>query len=156
MRGSLSDRNWVSTMNQVENMRQFYRLETSMPLCSLMEIIRIKDNAIQSGKAKVCVDDISGGGLKFVTDLQFLVEERVVFQFELQLLNETFKTQGVIVRKRKLDDDLNEYGVQFTMEDSVTARLTQTINQLSVLVQRTPHPSSCTFCDQKERRGCFK
>lgn len=136
--------------------REFYRLQLARPLCSSIEIIRIKDNVIESGVAKVCVDDIAGGGLRFVSDLDLLVEERVVFQFQLKILGQNIKTQGNIVRKKELQGGLFEYGVKFTMEDTQVDKLAHTVNKLMLLFKRNPFPESCGFCDQKKLRGCFK
>lgn len=51
----------------MKNKRGFYRLESKRPFCANMEIIWIRNNAIQTGNAQVCIDDIAAGGLRFVS-----------------------------------------------------------------------------------------
>lgn len=139
----------------MNNKRGFFRLEPIKPFCANMEIIRVKNNVIQSGHAQVCVDDFAAGGLRFVSDLRLIIEEAVVLQFELQLWNQPIKVQGTIVRKNELPDGLFEYGVSFTMEDQVVDYLSYLVNQLTVSFRRNPLPPHCGFCTQEDRRGCF-
>lgn len=54
------------------NRRKYFRVECATPICSEVTIVRINNQAVNTGATKVCVEDIGPGGLKFISKLDCL------------------------------------------------------------------------------------
>lgn len=133
-----------------QNRRQFFRLPLPHPLSSDVTIIRIKDNAVEAGKAQVLIEDISPGGLKFVSNVKLPATPEVILEFETQILNNTVQLPGYIVRKVPREGDLYEYGVTFTLDEGVYTELIPLLQLLSIRLRRTPIVSGCRFATNEE------
>ena len=58
----------------------------------------------------------------YVSTLKLPVRGDVLFQFETEILGKTIKLTGSIVWKEEINEDLMEYGIEFTLPK--TNRLT--------------------------------
>lgn len=130
--------------------RQFFRLTLANPLSSDLTIIRVKENAIETGSANVLIEDISAGGLRFVSSIRLPVTPQVILEFETTILNQTVKLPGYIVWKKSSETGLQEYGVQFTIDDEAFPLVTQMLHQLEVRLRRSPLSPSCRFATPEE------
>lgn len=133
-----------------QNRRQFFRLPLPHPLSSNVTIIQIKNNAIETGKAKVLIEDISPGGLRFISNVKLPATPQVILEFETEILNNNLQLPGYIVRKVPRDKDMYEYGVKFTLENNVHAKLISLLQLLSIRLRRTPLVGGCRFATNEE------
>ncbi|MBN6186821.1 PilZ domain-containing protein [Aneurinibacillus sp. BA2021] len=133
-----------------QNRRQFFRLPLPHPLSSDVTIIRIKDNAVEAGKAQVLIEDISPGGLRFISDVKLPATPQVILEFETEILNNTIQLPGYIVRKLPREDELYEYGVTFTLDEAVYTELIPLLQLLSIRLRRTPIVGGCRFASNEE------
>ncbi|NME98344.1 PilZ domain-containing protein [Aneurinibacillus aneurinilyticus] len=133
-----------------QNRRQFFRLPLPHPLSSNVTIIQIKNNAIETGKAKVLIEDISPGGLRFISNVKLPATPQVILEFETEILNNNLQLPGYIVRKVPRDKDMYEYGVKFTLENNVHAELISLLQLLSIRLRRTPLVGGCRFATNEE------
>ncbi|MBO8165447.1 MAG: PilZ domain-containing protein [Brevibacillus sp.] len=129
------------------NQRRYFRLDLDPPLQAQMSIVRIKDNQIESGEARVLVDNLSAGGLRFLSTLKLPVESQVVLQFQMRLLGRQVKPLGYIVRKSELSSGLYQYGVTFTVDEELKALLVRMVSELQIKFRRGTTITSCDFYD---------
>ncbi|UFJ43368.1 PilZ domain-containing protein [Brevibacillus humidisoli] len=127
------------------NQRTFFRLELEPPLEAQTSIVRIKDNEIESGEAHVLVDNISAGGLGFVSNLNLPVQTEIVLEFRMRLFNQQIKPLGYIVRKAERPDGLFHYGVSFTIDEDLKALLVRLVSELQIKLRRGNNITSCDF-----------
>lgn len=118
------------------NQRHYFRLHLDPPLCSDMTIVRVNGKTLETGAASVLIVDLGAGGLRFQCKLQLPVTPDVVLEFETTILRQSVKMLGYVVRCTPLDDELKDYGVQFTMDEDKIARLSQLINTLAIRIRQ--------------------
>ncbi|GEN32875.1 MULTISPECIES: PilZ domain-containing protein [Aneurinibacillus] len=134
-----------------QNRRQFFRLPLPHPLSSDVTIIRIKENAIETGKAQVLIEDISPGGLRFVSDVRLPATPQVILEFETEIMNKTLQLPGYIVRKILRDQQgIYEYGVKFTLDEGTYTELIPLLQLLAIRLRRTPIVGGCRFATNEE------
>ncbi|BAU26680.1 PilZ domain-containing protein [Aneurinibacillus soli] len=130
--------------------RQFFRLTLKNPLISDVTIIRVKENAIETGSANVLIEDISAGGLRFTSNVLLPVTPQIILEFETTILNQMVKFPGYIVWKKSSETGLQEYGVQFTIDNEQFPNITSILHQLEVRLRRSPLSPSCRFATTEE------
>lgn len=139
-------------MNE-QNRREYFRLEFNQSLCSNVEIVQIKGKTIQTSSTNACIKDVGPGGLCFISDLKLPVTNDVILEFGFTLLDQKIKLIGMIVRRKELEDELFEYGVQFTIFEDMKNILTKQINLLTTRLRLGTQISSCSFCTKSD--NCF-
>lgn len=132
-------------MDTMANQRRFFRLDLDPPLEAQMSIVRIRNNKIETGEAHVLVDNISAGGLRFLSLLQLPVRKEVVLEFRMRLLNQRIKALGIIVRKEAASNGVNKYGVSFTIDEELKTLLVSLIGELQIKLRRGSKITSCDF-----------
>ncbi len=83
--------------------RNYFRLDLLVPI----QIIKSDDDAIHSGFTK----DISGGGLRMITDSDFNEGEIIHVSFELE--DRTYNLKSQVRTKFSSIDNKNEVGIEF-------------------------------------------
>lgn len=136
------------------NRRQFFRLELNQSLCSELEIVQVRGKSIQSSTARVCVEDIGAGGLRFLSDLQLPISNEIVLEFRLTLMDKFMKLIGIITRRDELPNGGYAYGVQFTIFDDMQNTLTRHIHQLAIRLRAGTYSTRCSFCSTEEQESC--
>ncbi|USG64320.1 PilZ domain-containing protein [Brevibacillus ruminantium] len=112
--------------------RDYFRLKLESPLCSRMTIVMIKGKSLEIGSAEVLIEDIGGGGLRFLSDLKLPVNDQLVLQFETEVFSQQLKTYGHVVRSSVWSDQIYEYAVKFTMDESAHAEINRLVNSLAI------------------------
>lgn len=130
---------------ETEHQRQYFRLCLEIPLCSDMTIVMINGKTLDIGTADVLIEDIGPGGLRFLTSLALPVNSQVVLQFETEVLNQKVKMHGFVVRSSKLLEGINEYAVEFTMEEEKHTELARIMNRLAIRLKQSSSPPSGRF-----------
>jgi len=128
-----------------ENQRQFYRLTLDPPLCSDMTIVQIKGKSLETGDARVLIEDLGPGGLRFLSTLSLIKSTQVVLEFKTEVMGEFLKMHGYIVRAAELTDEIMEYGVQFTMGEEEMAQISRLINRLAIRLRQNRNLPSGRF-----------
>ena len=108
---------------KVENRRKHYRVQFEKPICTKISIVKVNGKSVKTGTSHICIDNISIGGLKFISSLDFSPTINAVIEFQCKFASDTFKFYGNIIRKENLEDGLLMYGVEFInkAEDNVEA-----------------------------------
>lgn len=144
-RGYLKPNNNVRSNNIIENRRNYYRINLQFPLCSGMTIISFKGKKVSLGRSKALIEDISIGGLRFTTNIEFPVQPDIIFEFKIKIMNEVIKTTGVIVWKLEIGDNLYQYGLEFNIGELERDHLSQTLNTFMLKLKNDPLLGGCDF-----------
>ncbi len=118
----------------LESKRKHYRLNFPYPLEADIKLISIAGRNVELGVSKVLVEDISIGGLRFVSNLKLPIRGDVIYQFETELLNTTVILKGNIIWKEEINEDLVEYGIQFILNEDEQAALSNLLNSFIILL----------------------
>jgi len=128
-----------------EHRRQHFRVELNPPLCAEMTIVMIKGKALEVGTAEVLIVDIGPGGLRFKSNLRLPVHPEIVLQFETEVITSRVQMYGNIVRCSEVEDDIFEYGVQFTMAEEKHAEIARVFNRLAIRQKKSDTVPSGRF-----------
>ncbi|RNB56941.1 PilZ domain-containing protein [Brevibacillus gelatini] len=112
--------------------REYFRLKMDHPLCADMTIVLVKGKQLEIGSTKVLVEDISGGGLRFLSHLKMPASDQLVLQFETELCEVPLKMHGHVVRSQAWGERFYEYAVRFTMEEAQHQEINRLVNQLAI------------------------
>ena len=136
------------------NRRRYYRIECARPICSEITIVKVNNIPVNTGKTKVCIEDISVGGLKFVSKLILPVDSNIIVNFCVVILEQEIILQGFIVRRSELLSGVLQYGVKFLLEDSEIKSVAKILNALENLKTRNVKDFGPSFCI-KDKLQCF-
>ncbi|WP_404330194.1 PilZ domain-containing protein [Mesobacillus maritimus] len=82
---------------------------------------------------RIKIDNISVGGMSFVSEAQFFMHEKVECRFTI--LERSFLIKGVIVRK-SIKLNYTEYGVEFEIDQETASTLFQQLNFYQIRQRR--------------------
>ena len=86
-----------------QSKRKHYRLNFPYPLEADMRLVSIAGRSMELGKSNVLIEDMSIGGLRYVSTLKLPVRGDVLFQFETEILGKaiTFEWKYCLERRNK-------------------------------------------------------
>ncbi|MGI6706515.1 MAG: EAL domain-containing protein [Clostridia bacterium] len=119
-----------------EDRRQFYRIHLKQLLEADMTIMEIGGKKIQIGNSKVLIKDIGPGGLCFVSNLRLPIKRDLVLLFVTELLGEEIRTFGCPVWIEEVQDQIYEYGIEFTFDENARSDLIGILNQVQVKLKQ--------------------
>ncbi|MGX9134104.1 EAL domain-containing protein [Rummeliibacillus sp. JY-2-4R] len=115
--------------------RKYHRTQFSNPLEADMQILSIGGKSVQLGKTKVLVQDMSVGGLRFVSNLTLPVREDIIFQFKVELLGRSISMLGRVIWKEEMNEELLEYGVSFMIDQNEQIKINTLLSSYHVLLK---------------------
>lgn len=113
--------------------RKYSRFKFPFHLPAKMYITKVGKKNVSLGHANILVENISLGGMLFLTTLSIPVVSQMKFRFELEMMDEKFVIDGNLVHKNEIKENIFSYGVSFNISDFDEGRLAYVINQMSVL-----------------------
>ena len=120
-----------------QSKRNHYRLQFPYPLEAEMRLVSIAGRSMELGKSNVLIEDMSIGGLRYVSTLKLPVRGDVLFQFETEILGKDLTLNGCIVWKEEINEDLIEYGIKFMIGKDEQASLSSLIHTLTKLLKNS-------------------
>lgn len=129
------------------NKRKYFRLQFSYPLLAEMSIIRLMGKEISTGKSDVLIENLSLGGLSFVSTIRMDVRPDMILSFETTLLGKKIHFVGKIVWSREQAERVYLYGVEFLNDEKERDALAKMINQLTIKLRKNPILADCQFID---------
>lgn len=87
---------------------------------------------MEIGSAEVLIEDLSAGGLRFLSNLKMPANDQLVLQFETVIFSQPIKVYGHVVRTSSWEYDYYEYAVRLTMEEAVHQELNRIVNRLAI------------------------
>jgi len=117
--------------------RKYLRIKPESPVYADITIVRISGNEVSAGKARVRLTDLSPGGLRFVSQLSFPVDNRVIIEFSFTVLGYSFKLCGHIIHKTGIEVNEYEYGLCFSeSDDNLKTCLKKLFNNMCIKLNR--------------------
>ena len=116
----------------VKHQRQFFRLKLDPPLCADMTIVLIRGKTLETGSTTVLVEDLSAGGLRFLSHLKMPPSDQLVLQFDTELAGRKLSMYGHVVRCVPWKDIFFEYAVRFTMDESQHQEINRLVNLMAI------------------------
>ncbi len=136
--------------------RILFRIRLDVPLCSKISIHMIKNKEVKTKETNGCIRDIGPGGLCFCSHLEFPARENIILNFTIVLLKRNVNFQGRIVRGKKLDENIWEYGVYFDVDEMTRLKYMRLFNQLSINIIKRKSVLLYSFCMNKNKENCLK
>lgn len=103
--------------------RKHYRLKFPYPLKADLQLVSIAGRNMDLGEAEVLIENISIGGLRFVSDIKLPTRGDAIYQIKTELLGKLIILMGNIVWKEEINEDIMEYGIEFTISEDEQASL---------------------------------
>lgn len=129
----------------VEHQREYFRLNLEHALCADMTIVLVKGKAMEIGSAKVLIEDLGAGGLRFLSHLKMPANDQLVLQFETELCSQQIKMYGHVVRSRSWENDFYEYAVRFTMDEAMHMEIIRVVNRLAIRFRQKGYSADGRF-----------
>ena len=120
-----------------QSKRKHYRLNFPYPLEAEMRLVSIAGRSMELGKSNVLIEDMSIGGLRYVSTLKLPIRGDVLFQFETEILGKAITLNGSIVWKEEINEDLIEYGIKFMIGKDEQASLSSLIHTFTKLLKNS-------------------
>lgn len=117
--------------------RKYLRIKPDDPICAEITIVRVGQDMVRTGSARVRVLDICPGGLKFTSVLNLPVNDSVCLEMYFQVSGMSFRIKGCITHKRSTEVREYEYGFCFLdPDDTLRTCLKKLLNNMYVRMER--------------------
>lgn len=104
----------------------------SHPIEGMFSIYKMQEEIIESKPARMYLQDLSAGGLRFSSRLDIPPAEGVMYCFTFQVLQTSFQLYGTIQRKQK-EGNRYYYGVKLVHSDrQMRLKIIQIVNRLAI------------------------
>ncbi|WP_436373681.1 EAL domain-containing protein [Cytobacillus sp. BC1816] len=144
--GTLKPQN-IKEDNVFKGLRKYVRVEFPYPLEAEMTILELNSKPVKMGSAKILIEDMSAGGVKFVSKMKLPVRKDIILLIETKLFGEVLSFTGTIVRKDEISDALTNYGFQFIIEEGPRAELAGMLDTLQVQLEQSPSVPESRFIE---------
>ncbi|MFC5447692.1 PilZ domain-containing protein [Paenibacillus aestuarii] len=141
----------------IDNKRENFRIHLETPLSVKCRIVGIRNKESTSNYTKTAFKDISLGGARMHSQLDFPEHIDILFEFIFTLFGNEIKIIGTIVRKAELHPSLFEYGIKFSItEASLDQLLSTQLQRLSIRLRDSTIHKDCSFCTEHEVSTLYK
>ena len=140
---------------EIEKNRLYFRMEFDNLICASMKIKQIKNKSVETQTTNVCINNIGGGGLKFISRLKLPIDATITLEFKIKTLGQILILYGHIVRINKLEENAYEYGVQFSIDDKQRSDLIIMLNKIEILKFKKKEIYDTNFCTKKNYIKCI-
>ena len=133
-----------------KNKREYFRVPFKVPLLADMTIDEIENNKINIGSTEIHIKDIGLGGLCFSSPLKLPARKNMILQFTTEIFSTRWRLKGKIVWQKEVDDQNNQYGVEFILNDVNREELLRALNKLQVRLKQKTILHGCRFAGRWE------
>ncbi|MEQ2527414.1 EAL domain-containing protein [Robertmurraya yapensis] len=120
----------TSAINEaIENRRKYFRVKLDCPLTADMTIIKFKNKDVKLGSSKAIIEDMSIGGLKYVSNINLPIRNDMLIQFNTMIFGKEVQFVGKNAWKFEIDG-LYEYGFEFTFNEVDRDRFAPIFNKI--------------------------
>lgn len=134
-----------------KNRRKYFRLQLDFPLCTEMTVLKFKNKPLKVGMSKALIQDISLGGLRYISNIDLPVQEDFVLLFNTEILGRKRQFIGHNVWKSE-SNGFYEYGLQFTINNQERDRFAATFNKLTLQLKTNPLLPNCNFLTSNKNK----
>lgn len=128
-----------------ENRRKYFRIDLDSPLIGLITLIQFHEKNVQLGKNGILIENIGLGGLRFLSDLHFGIDRKMILEIDTKILGEIVKFHGSVVWMKELKSAIFQYGFEFIINETERSDLAQLLNKLSILAKQKVTAPDCSF-----------
>lgn len=125
-----------------DNRREFFRVELSQPLIAEMTITSLGGKVVKLGMTKVLLEDIGPGGARFTSNIKLPTRPDLILKIQTYILDQEIEAKGSIVWSKEADN-LNQYGLQFNIDNNERDSLTGLLNQFQVKLRNGITTQTC-------------
>lgn len=135
--------------------RKHFRIECTTPICTKVTIAKIDNKPVNTGSSQVCVQDISPGGLKFLSNLLLPIKSNIIIKLNTIILDRSLDLDGVLVRRCTVNKGIYEYGIKFIIDDTTTDSLTKVLDELKLKLDKKLIIYNSNFC-YRDKLECLR
>lgn len=135
----------TGTPTRHENRRKYFRIDLDSPLIGLITLIQFHGSNVQLGKNSMLIENIGLGGLRFLSDLHFGIDRKMILEINTKILGEIVSFHGSVVWMKELKSSIFQYGFEFVMNETERSDLAQLLNKLSILAKQKVTATDCSF-----------
>ncbi len=121
----------IKPLKPAENRRKYYRLPFEQLLSAEMTIIRFNNQDIKLGKSKSFIENISLGGLRYLSNIQLPTQKSLIMQFTTKIMAQEVQFTGYNVWRKEVNG-YYQYGFEFIMMENEREALAPLINQITL------------------------
>lgn len=118
--------------NEIEK-RKYFRFGFPQHVIGKMTIIEVNNKKVEVGATPILLDNISLGGVKFLSNLKLPINSNMKFNFQFKLMNYPFEIEGTLKWVSEEFGDLYSYGVSFSTNGILEGTLASIINRMSAI-----------------------
>jgi diguanylate cyclase (GGDEF)-like protein/PAS domain S-box-containing protein len=118
--------------------RKFFRVKFYNYLEAWLTILEINSKKVNVGNTKVLIKNIGPGGLCFISNIDLPVRRDIILRVTTELIGEELNVQGCSVWKKIQDDNLYEYGVEFSLDENERTNLIRILNNVQIKMKNNP------------------
>jgi EAL domain-containing protein (putative c-di-GMP-specific phosphodiesterase class I) len=130
---------------QIENKRDFFRIDFQYPLESKITVLKIGGKPVHLGSTNVLVEDISAGGLCFLSNIKLPKRNGLLLGIDTEILGERVHLSGYIVWVKEVESGILQYGLELEIEEKNRENLTALLNKLQVKLRQKLLLKNCNF-----------
>ncbi|HLS06708.1 MAG TPA: EAL domain-containing protein, partial [Bacillota bacterium] len=116
-----------------EERRKYYRFAFPFHLPAKMHITEVNQRKVNIGYATILVENLSLGGIRFLSTFRLPVVSNMKLKFEFELMEEHFNLPGFLVYRNEERTDIFSYGVTFHMTEGERDKLAEIVNRMAIL-----------------------
>lgn len=133
-----------SLYSPVKNRRKYFRLKFDFPLGAEMTVIKINNKDVKLGASKTLIEDISLGGLRYLSNINLPIREGFILQLTTVICRKKVQFTGKNVWKSE-NNGLYQYGFEFTITERERDQFASLLNQLTLKLKTDPLVPGCPF-----------
>lgn len=139
-----------SVYSPIKNRRKYFRLKFDFPLGAEKTVVKINNRDIKVGTSKALIEDISLGGLRYLSNINLPIREDFTLQFTTVILNKRVRVIGKNVWKSEVNG-LYRYGFEFSITERERDQIASVLNQLTLKLKTNPLVPGCPFWQGSKR-----
>lgn len=129
----------------IEDKRQFFRIDFKYPLKSEMTVLKIGEKPVLVGSTDVLIEEITSGGIRFLSKIKLSERNGVLIGFETELLGKIVQVSGYIIWVRELNLQIKQYGLKLEISEKSREELAVLLDQLQLKLLQNPLLKNCNF-----------
>ncbi|CAM5211571.1 PAS domain S-box-containing protein/diguanylate cyclase (GGDEF)-like protein OS=Ureibacillus acetophenoni OX=614649 GN=SAMN05877842_104167 PE=4 SV=1 [Ureibacillus acetophenoni] len=118
--------------NEIEK-RKYFRFVFPQHVIGKMTIIEVNNQKVEVGATPILLDNISIGGVKFLSNLKLPINSNMKFNFQFTLMSYPFEIEGILKWVAEEFGDLYSYGVSFSTNGILEGAIASIINRMSAI-----------------------
>ncbi|WP_217589810.1 EAL domain-containing protein [Lentibacillus saliphilus] len=113
--------------------RAYFRFEFSECILASVSLKEFNKEKVNLGSTDILIENLSAGGIKFISDLRLPIHTAIKYMFHFTVLNEAFNLEGTLVWTLHAKGDTYFYGCQFDITETERDRIVNLVNKMTAM-----------------------